>query len=65
MVNATPRPLYPQEETHCTAGKVGPTVVMGGYGTFRLHQVSIPGQSNLYQVALSTTHFTLLYILLN
>jgi len=60
-----PAALSPEKKTHCTGGKVGPRVGTGGCGTFRLHQDSIPGESNLYQVVLSTTHFTLMYILLN
>ena len=37
VVNATPRPLYPQERpgTHCTGGWLGPSAGLDGYGKSR------------------------------
>ena len=48
VVNATPRPLYPQETpgTHCIGGWVGPRTGLDGYGK-SCHRDSIPGPSIL------------------
>jgi hypothetical protein len=43
VVNATPRPLYPQERpgTHCTGGWVGLSVGLERCGKSRAHRDSI------------------------
>ena len=47
VVNATPRPLYPQERpgTHCIGGWVGPRAGLDGCGKSRAHRDSVPGPS--------------------
>jgi hypothetical protein len=47
VVNATPRPLYPQERpgTHYIGGWVGPRAGLDGCGKYRPDQDSIPGTS--------------------
>jgi len=48
VVNATPRPLYPQERlgTRGIRDEVSPCVSLDGYGKSRPHRDSIPGQSS-------------------
>ena len=51
MVNATPRPLYPQERpgADCTGGWVDPRAGLDGCGKSRPHRDSIPGPSSPYE----------------
>ena len=56
VVNATPRPLYPQERTGtcCIGGWVGPSAGLDGFGKSRpFHRDSIPGPSgqSLYRLS--------------
>ena len=48
VVNATPRPFYPQERpgTHCIGVWVGPRASLDGCGKSRAHRDSIPGPSS-------------------
>ena len=48
VVNATLRPLYPQERpgAHCIGGWVGPRAGLDGCGKTHPHWVSIPGPSS-------------------
>jgi hypothetical protein len=48
VVNAKPRPLFPQERpgTHCIVGWVGPKAGLEIYGKYHLHRDSIPGPSS-------------------
>ena len=47
VVNATPRPFYPQERpgTHSTGGWAGPRASLDGCGKSLPHRDSIPGPS--------------------
>ena len=52
-----PAALYPRERpgTHCTGGWMGPRAGPDRFGKSRPHQVSIPGPSSPYPVAIPTT----------
>jgi hypothetical protein len=56
VVNATPRPRYPQETpgTHCTESRVGTRAGKHACGKTGVHWDSIPGPSNALRVAIST-----------
>jgi hypothetical protein len=56
VVNATPRPLYPQERpgTHCIGGWVGPRAGLDGCRKSRPHRDSIRGPSSPQRVAIPT-----------
>jgi len=57
VVNATPRPLYPQRKragAHCIGGWLGPRAGLEGCGKSRPHRDSILGPSRPWRVALPT-----------
>ena len=56
VVNATPRPLYPQKTpgTHCTGSRAGTRAGKHACGKPGVHWDSIPGSSNAQRVAVST-----------
>jgi hypothetical protein len=48
VVNATPRPLYPQLTRHqFKGGWVSPREILDGYAKLHAHRASIPGLSSL------------------
>jgi len=64
VVNATPRPLYPQERpgAHCVGGWIGPRTGLDECEKFRPHRDSIPGPKSIFKVQLKSKKTEQLFV---